>query len=295
MSRHLISIDQFSGSAGALRREFERRFADARSATAGRFVWDHWHVPDQYTLLRTPAYHVFPEKLYTRWHTQLVNWGRLVLGCHDVSPPWLSCYVDGCGQELHADHPHGPWAFVFSLSPKAMKFKGGETQIMKPEFLSGWAGNRRPTTELEDMFTLIKPKQNRLIVFDPRLPHGVRQVSGVHGVLDGRLVIHGWFVQPRPFFYGPLKESTVAMVLDETLGLVGREMAREDVTGYVSLRLRVSPAGRVSSLQWLTNSLVGDASCLRRAKRCMSARFGGARFPRARRSTLLTVPVRFGL
>jgi len=41
-------------------------------------------------------------------------------------------------------------------------------------------------------------------VFDPRIPHGVRTVTGTHDPREGRLVIHGWFVQPRPFIRGPL-------------------------------------------------------------------------------------------
>ena len=119
MSRSVLIVDGFAPEATALRAVFDDRFADPRSTRADRFVWDYWHVPGQYTALRTPAWTYFPRALYDAFHRRLVAWGRATLGCHDISPPWLSCYVDGCRQELHGDLPHGPWAFVFSLTTGA--------------------------------------------------------------------------------------------------------------------------------------------------------------------------------
>lgn len=43
-------------------------------------------------------------------------------------------------QELHTDAPHGPWAFVLSLTPAERAFAGGETLIMKPHVLNYWPG-----------------------------------------------------------------------------------------------------------------------------------------------------------
>ena len=116
MSRSAIIVDRFAPEVRALRAVFDARFAEPRTARADRFVWDYWHVPDQYTALRTPAWTYFPRSLYAAFHNRLVAWGRAHLGCHDISPPWLSLYVEGCRQELHGDLPHGPWAFVVSLT-----------------------------------------------------------------------------------------------------------------------------------------------------------------------------------
>ncbi len=296
MIRHYLTVDEFSKSGRALRSQFENRFGDQRAASAGRFVWDFWNIPGQYKLLRTPAYHFFTADIYERWHTQLVNWGREVLGCHDISPPWMSCYVDGCSQQLHADHPHGPWAFVYSLTPWTKRtFSGGETQIMRPEFLNTWASNSRATTETEDIFKTVAPRFNRLLVFDPRLPHGVRRVEGADDVLKGRLVLHGWFVQPRPFFVGPLTPKLVNAVLTERLGTLSREMSSVAVNGYVSVRLKVSRSGEVERSQWLTNSLVGDQASQRLAVKIIQRNLNECRFGRAKGTTVLTVPVRFGL
>ena len=50
--------------------------------------------------------------------------------------------------------------------------------------------------------TRVEPLFNQLTIFDGRIPHGVRQVEGTRDPLLGRLVLHGWFTQPSPFFAG---------------------------------------------------------------------------------------------
>lgn len=294
MNRHWLIEDQFFSHATSMRRHFDRQFSDPARVHSSRFVWDYWHMPEQYTHLRTPAFHYFPPTLYRRWHEQLVNWGRDVLGCHDISPPWLSCYVDGCSQEIHADHPHGPWAFVFSLTNWSRKdFRGGETFLLKPKLLSEWSRPTQQRAESLEMTERIAPKFNRLTVFDPRLPHGVRRVSGTQDPREGRLVIHGWFVQPRPFFKGPLSVGKVEEILTEGLADLSTEVSGSGVNGYVSLRLKVSSSGRVGPVVWLTNTLVGADAGL--VKRHLEESIRVWKFPRAKRGSVLTLPVRFGL
>lgn len=41
-------------------------------------------------------------------------------------------------QELHTDAPHGPWAFVLSLTPRERAFAGGQTLLMQPRVLNYW-------------------------------------------------------------------------------------------------------------------------------------------------------------
>lgn len=65
-----------------------------------RFVWDYWHVPNQYTLIRTPAEDFFPRTLYESLEDALLSYGENKLGCRSISPVWLSYYVDGCSQVI---------------------------------------------------------------------------------------------------------------------------------------------------------------------------------------------------
>lgn len=58
----------------------------------------------------------FPSEMYSALEDALIAFGEQHLGCRAISPIWMSYYVDGCVQELHCDSPHGPFAFVLSLT-----------------------------------------------------------------------------------------------------------------------------------------------------------------------------------
>lgn len=297
-TRGVHIIDGFAPEARPLRDVFDERFADPRGTRDDRFVWDYWHVPGQYTALRTPAWQYFPHKLYERFHRRLVAWGRQHLGCHDISPPWLSCYVDGCRQELHGDLPHGPFAFVFSLTPwRGRTFRGGETLLVRDSVLDFWAGFRS-TRSLEEpqVIRAIAPKFGRLVVFDPRIPHGVREVTGTRDPREGRLVIHGWFVQPRPFVEGPV---SLAM-LSERIGALGEQLggwiADLPMTGTLTLRFRIDARGAAKG-----PTVVVDTTRVPRAHevarkwvmRRIAIEVGGWTFGKQRGVSTVTLPLVF--
>jgi len=260
-------VDRFYSEAAQLRAEFDKKFADPLHTHAERFVWDYWHVPGEYTHLRTPAYNYFSSKRYTAFHRYLVQWGREHLGCHDISPPWLSCYVQGCRQQAHQDVPHGPLAFVFSLSPAKRKFSGGETFIVRPR-------------------TLITPEFNRLTLFNPSLSHGVREVKGTHDPREGRLVIHGWFVNPRPFWVGPITVAQVRKGLDQ--GFAQIPFSELDLgQGFAAFRLTINKDGSVAKV----HTLVETFKHLSKVKKLLPY-LGRFRFARLKRSVSLTLPLR---
>lgn len=299
MRKTVLTVDSFFDQAKAMRSHFEDRFGDPRSTRSDRFVWDYWHVPNQYTALRTPAYHFFPKKLYDTFHNHLVWWGRRNLGCHDISPPWMSCYIDGCKQELHGDLPHGPWAFVFSLTPwKTRKFSGGETILIKEDILSYWQGfTSSRGLEREDILQEVPALFNRLTVFDPRVPHGVREVEGPRDVLDGRLVIHGWFVQPRPFVEGPLPLAALQGAIDDLSGELGALFAEGlEIMGVLSLRFEVSTSGQVGKIATLSNALRhpgGDMRIEKALIKHIQKFLGGCSFGKQRKPSLVTLPLVF--
>lgn len=299
MSKPIMTSDSFFSRAKELRSHFEDRFRDPRNASGDRFIWDYWHVPGQYTTLRTPAYHFFPKKLYEEFHNQLVWWGRRNLGCHDISPPWMSCYIDGCKQELHGDLPHGPWAFVFSLTPwKKREFKGGETILLREEILNYWRDfDSGDGLEQEHIFDEIQPLFNRLTVFDPRIPHGVREVKGIQDILKGRLVIHGWFVQPRPFIEGPLSPRELQNLID-SLGAELEKLFDQglEIRGMLSMRFKVSANGEVSEVKALSNSLrpmSGDKRIVRALLKHIAGLVKKHRFHKRKEASFVTLPLIF--
>lgn len=288
-TNHLKVVDRFSRHARALRAVYDGRFRDPLAGSPERFVWDYWHVPDQYTLLRTPAVRYFPRAPLEGFLRELTDWGMRELGCRAVTIPWLSAYVDGCRQELHADNPHGPWAYVLSLSTGA--FRGGETLVLKPRVLDYWKGFRgHRGVELPQLVDRIEARFNRLVAFDPRLPHGVTEVRGSHDPREARLVLHGWFTDPAPFFSGKLTARAIEPVLNAGLRSLAPLAARHGVVdGLLSVRLRVRPDGRVGSARSLASTLAGrDASGFARE---VVARVREWEFARARGPSEITIPV----
>jgi hypothetical protein len=298
-SKSFTIVDQFSPEARTLRAQFDERLKDPRDPRADRFVWDYWHVPGQYTHLKTPAYEFFSQSVYKKLHARLVRFGREVLGCHDISPPWLSCYVDGCRQELHGDLPHGPWAFVFSLTPwRNRKFKGGETVLIREKILDYW--RHQPFLgglEERAIFESIPAEFNRLVVFDPRVPHGVRRVEGTEDPREGRLVIHGWFLQPRPFIEGPLAAGAVQSWLGEKMEDL-RPIIEEvgGLSGMLSMRFTVARTGSITGVRLLADSVksVDGKSLDGFPTRLLRALFSGERpFARQRGVSQVTLPIIF--
>lgn len=297
--RRSLVIDRFAPEADGLRAHFDARFEDPRETRDDRFVWDLWHVPGQYTALRTPAYLYFPKRLYDAFHQRLVWWGRRVLGCHDVSPPWMSCYVNGCEQRLHGDLPHGQWAFVFSLTPWARRtFRGGETLLLRDDVLDFWSTFSSVRTQEEpELVEAIEPRFNRLTVFDPRLPHGVRRVDGSMDPREGRLVIHGWFVQPRPFIEGPLTTAQLAGGIETlTTALAPILEAGLSIAGLLSVGFTVTPTGQVRGVRLLSDTTRVEASEEPHRKsliRLIQRTVKGLRFPARRGPSQVTLPLVF--
>jgi hypothetical protein len=291
--RNLVVVDHFAPEARALRDVFDQRFAEPRSTRRDRFVWDWWHVPCQYTALRTPAWEYFPKAIYEQFHRRLVAWGRETLGCHDISPPWLSCYVDGCRQELHGDLPHGPWAFVYSLTPSMRAFRGGQTLLVRDDVLDYWDGFAS-TRAIEEpqLVRAIEPKFGRLIVFDPRIPHGVREVTGTRDPREGRLVIHGWFVQPRPFVVGPLRTRE----LTAHAGELGHVLGDVPIAGLVSVAFRVDRSGRTRDVRVLSDTTRvprADEPARKRAVRAMLRAIAAWTFSLSRAPSRVVLPLIF--
>lgn len=295
----LVTVDRFATEARSLRAHFDSRFADPRKATGDRFVWDWWHVPGQYTALRTPAWEFFPKKTYDAFHQRLVWWGRRTLGCHDVSPPWLSCYVNGCEQRLHGDLPHGPMAFVFSLTRWDLRtFRGGETLLLRDEVLDFWSGFAS-TRGLEEPEVLdeIPARFNRLVTFDPRIPHGVRRVEGSMDPQEGRLVIHGWFVQPRPFIEGPLPEAALTQAIERITDVVSVRLSKGlPLAGLLSLGFTVTPSGKVAALSTLSDTTRSPREYDGPRRSLLAAvrkALGSHVFPRRRAASRVTLPLVF--
>lgn len=264
MTPYIKLKNRFYPRAKVLREYFDNQFRNPLQVHENRFVWDYWNVPDQYCHLRTPAYHYFPEKDYEAFHRYLVEWGRENLGCHDISPTWLSSYPEGSFQNVHVDEPHGPLAFVFSLTKSSAAFTGGETIISREKKVKGITSSKRelkrPPLKVFKKPLKIEPSFNRLTVFDPSYPHGVSETKGTKDPRKSRLVIHGWFVQPRPFWEGPLEADEVQNGIDGLIDKISEAKELRSCMGYLGLRLQISETGQVVGIKTLVSTLNSEAA-----------------------------------
>ena len=252
-------VPKFFPRASAMRATFETRFASPRVQDRQRFIWDYWHVPGQYTYVRTFAKWLFPGELMSAFLQHLRSWGQDHLGCNLVTEPWLSFYVDGCGQELHTDLLQGPWAFVFSLTQwDERRFTGGETTLVDSILLNYWQaeGHRQPL-EYASMMHLQPPLFNQLLVFDARIPHGVRMVEGSRSPTQSRLVLHGWFKSPSLIVAGGLDRDAgeaMAIAAERHWQVLQRQF--NDLSGWLILRRTLTGSSAEDTVEVLTNTLV---------------------------------------
>ena len=241
------------------RDEWESRFADPLVVNPDRFIWDYWYVPGQYALMRTTAERFFSPDTYDRLEQAMLKAANRV-GCRAMSQPWISYYVSGMEQRLHTDAPHGPFAFVFSLTEDERRFTGGETMILK-DSASASSGTPQDAKEMHDLFDTIPPRLGQLLCFDGRIPHGVVQVRGVQDPLHARVVVHGWYTEPTPHFEGDIDELVATEILNVVLeGLFGELQNLPPATGAVIAKLHIDADGSVTQIEVLSCTLRVDAS-----------------------------------
>jgi hypothetical protein len=296
--RRLCVVPDFFAQAEEMREIFDDRMGRERSRGPESFIWDYWHVPGQYTYLRTFGDRYFPEPLAGAFLSHLRAWGRDVLGCGTITPPWLSYYVEGCVQELHADVPHGPWAYVFSLTRWDERgFSGGETELLSPETLEFWR-HFSPDEGLEarQLVERVPAEFNQLTVFDARIPHAVRAVHGTHDPLDSRIVLHGWFEYPDLITSEDIRDQKALVSLKlATAQLIRRVEAADPVTGVVTVRLEFGGDGEVREGRVLSDTLVstaGDGPAPATVLDRLVDGLSGLRLPEAAEGSWAIVPVR---
>ncbi len=294
----ILQLPNFYRGANRLRNFFDEVYDEKKDVRPERFSWDFWHVPKQYKLHRTPAVNFFPADIINPFMESLVHFGRQQLGCHGITPLWLSAYTDGCEQRLHADRPHGPWAFVYSLSPKKPHYQGGETLILKDQILDYWSQSLDGRSfETSEIFHSIKPHFNQLTIFDPRVPHGVSRVSGSDDLKSARLVMHGWFHPPRPFIEGRLDPKLLERELDRLLSSMRKlKLFQFGTQGYVSFRFQVNKTGAVRQVHHLCSTLrhAGEFSLLaKRQLRELQILIAQLNFGKQKSLSSVTLPLEF--
>jgi hypothetical protein len=277
------TVSDFFELAEDLRRVFDDRFLEPRALHPARFLWDYWHVPDQFTYFRTYADEYFPGSLYGRFLQRVRLWGQEELGCGKFSPIWLSYYVEGCTQQLHVDASHGPWSFVYSLTRwDTRRFTGGETMLLRPD----------------GSLLTVPSRFNQWLVFDPRIPHGVTRVSGTQDPREARVVLHGWFKEPTLRCEGDLSLLSCQRQLERAWPELRRSLEWcPELEGLAVIRAEIGHDGAVEDVQVLANltTPATDESPREAALDSVCSFLRTLNFSDVTHRARITIPIRFPL
>ncbi|MEA3063149.1 MAG: hypothetical protein QOJ94_2930 [Sphingomonadales bacterium] len=243
-----------AAEASALRAGFEAHFAQPHAHRPDTHqIWNYWFVPELYTYLRTAPEKVLPPDLVRSFHDRLSRWALERLGLTCVTWPNLSLYVDGCVQHLHNDSTNGRFGFVYSLTLDNRRSVGGETIVLREGDL--FRAHLTRAGAGSAMQELVEPRFNRLVLFDDRMPHGVRRIEGAMDPLDGRIVLHGHISEGEPVVRGPhdCREVAESVRGQVAFALEANRAAAVDAHGPLTLRLRIAASGAVESVESLVD------------------------------------------
>lgn len=291
-------FDSFLPEADALamRAAFDTHFSNPhRHQPATHQIWNYWYVPGLYTYLRTSPDRLMPRPLVDRFVARLTDFATQRLGLGRVTWPYLSLYVDGCGQGIHNDSTNGRFGFVYSLTRNDRHSRGGQTIVFKEG--DPFRGRLTRPDAGTGLYDLIEPDFNRLVLFDDRMPHGVQRIEGAMDPLDGRVVLHGHISEGDAVFDGPVPPEAVGAALAPAIeAAIDAHAATEDSHhGPLVVRLEISAEGRVGAVHVLVDRVVrsdgGDPQPLVRA---LIANIAALRLPPASERSLVTLPILVG-
>ena len=137
-ARHVIIEKDFLQSAVELRGVFDERFKDPRQTHEARFLWDYWHIPDQYTLIRTQV------------TAHLSQVPRPHAPCARVQATLTPSYAPACEQFSFSSlrNVHGNLQVVVFLRVCNIhdQFLQRSLPVRCAACRSGWRGRLRPLT-----------------------------------------------------------------------------------------------------------------------------------------------------
>jgi hypothetical protein len=249
-SSHLIVVDDFLPSpvAASMRRAIDDHFATPdRHHPETHQLWNYWYVPGLYTYLRTQPEKIISRELVHALMTTLENWARDNLGMDRLAWPYLSMYINGCRQGLHNDSENGRFGWVYSLTNDQRRTVGGETLVLR---LDDYAARIHRAGGGTNLYDLVVPKFNRLVVFDDRVPHGVQLLEGSYDPADARFVIHGHIKASGPRFLGGISQAAAQVAintLNEALAPFQSGQAGS-WHGPLCLRAKIRPDGSVNEV-----------------------------------------------
>jgi hypothetical protein len=238
--------DNFYPDAQAMRQKIDDHFTEAvagKQPFNQRAVWNYWFIPTLYTYFRAEPWSVFTQPVYDAFMQHLRAFAARQYGLAIPTMPFISMYVNGCGQNIHNDFGNGRLAYVFSLTNWEQRhFLGGETFIYSTgdtvyekyfQSTGGWG-----------FYDFIEPVFNRLAMFDDRFPHAVNFIQGTMDPHDARFVLHGHMEESdTPYVEGGLRGVDISALFLPLKSAVRDMLLSHGMDGFISLALPVGASG----------------------------------------------------
>jgi hypothetical protein len=240
-------FEEFYPDAFLMRRKIEEHFTESIAGGqpfGKRAIWNYWFIPTLYMYLRAEPWVLFPPELFEAFMSHLRAFAARQFGMIITTSPFVSMYVNGCGQNIHNDFGNGRLAYVFSLTKWEQRhFSGGETFVYK----TGHEANEKvfQSTGGWGWYDFIEPAFNRLALFDDRLPHAVNPVQGTMDPLDARFVMHGHMEEPGtvPYCTGGLEGTDMQEAFGRAKTAISTMLRAHLLDGFLTLKLSVEPSG----------------------------------------------------
>lgn len=290
--------DDFYPDAHVMRKVIDDHFTESVAGKVPfnqRAIWNYWFIPTLYMYFRAQPWVLMPEPVFEGFMSHLRAFAARQFGLVIPTKPFISMYVNGCGQNIHNDFKNGRLAYVFSLTKWAeRKFLGGETFIYhvgdksKERFLQstgGWG-----------WYDFVEPVFNRLALFDDRMPHAVNFIQGTMDPLDARFALHGHMEEPLTVGYveGGLSGADLSAHYDPLRNAISSMFQSLSLDGFISAALTVEPSGATSKVDIRCMQLVDTskesqniAVATERAKEMLA----GAKWPSAASASILVVAI----
>lgn len=296
MQKAYVVTPDFFDEAESLRTAFEQHFDQPEAHDQRHQVWNYWYVPGTYTYLRTHPDQLLPKPLVESFVTRLRLWASSTLGLNEVSYPWCSLYVDGCGQKIHNDAMAGQMGYVYSLTRwDERNFLGGETILYKEE--NYWQTTRMTSSGASTTFYDLIPSQfNQLLVFDDRVIHGVQTLEGTMNPYQGRVVMHGHMKASAVIVSGSLESEQVNATLSPIFPAIQAlsDRYRPLIHGFITMQATIAPDGAITTLQPLCDRLLpitADTEAVSLFRQALVTILHTARYPSCSAPSKVTVPV----
>lgn len=177
----------FSGLAGSLREQFEKKISGAIEVNDGLTPLLYAYCPDSYQFLTASAERIFSAELLDELLEKMRTWAGEILDGTHVSTPQLRVFVNGCYRDLLRDNVEARYHWVLSLARNG-KQKIGQITVAT-ETVSADAESASMSV---DHLVSLDLEFNQLLVHEAANAYAIKPAKGSMDPALGAVFLDGY-------------------------------------------------------------------------------------------------------